>query len=193
MKVWRKGESSKLNDKPIPSRSPSARSRSPTAHGSIQENMASNVAASAGPSASPPEDLPVSEAGDPRTPASGQQRPRRKRTTSGREDLPEQAGASAVTSPPVIARRCDCYHCQHPSWKRRCLGPGGTKADATRDYEARMQRQQKAKEYKAGQNVEAVAVAGLSHGSDAADCPGKDCIPKGSIADMLGVTTTSSL
>ena len=45
---------------------------------------------------------------------------------------------SAVLTPPVKPKRdCDCYHCQHPSWKRRCLGPGGTQADAIQDYETR--------------------------------------------------------
>merc|ERR1712194_265815 len=81
--------------------------------------------------------------------------------------------------------KCDCYHCQHPSWKRRCLGPGGTQEDAIKDYEARKLRQKKARQDSAGEKesqdrqesqVDAVAIAGASHERRAADCPGKDSI-----------------
>ena len=36
-----------------------------------------------------------------------------------------------------------CYHCQHPKWKRRCLGPNGTSNDAYNDFVERTKRQQK--------------------------------------------------
>jgi len=36
-----------------------------------------------------------------------------------------------------------CWHCQHPQWKRKCLGPGGTKDDSYKDYQERNHRRNK--------------------------------------------------
>ncbi|CAE8585656.1 unnamed protein product [Polarella glacialis] len=54
------------------------------------------------------------------------------------------ASASTATSSggagvpaPVLGKFCGvqtCYHCARPKWKRKCLGPGGTKAVADEEY-----------------------------------------------------------
>jgi len=39
-----------------------------------------------------------------------------------------------------------CWHCQHPQWKRKCLGPGGTQDDAHKDFlERTLRRTSRAK------------------------------------------------
>jgi hypothetical protein len=92
-----------------------------------------NTPALAAQSATPP--APQDSAPpDPETPTSSEQKPKRKSAAASRCGSAD----SAVLTPPVKPKRdCDCYHCQHPSWKRRCLGPGGTQADAIQDYETR--------------------------------------------------------
>jgi len=40
-------------------------------------------------------------------------------------------------------RKCgECHHCQHPAWKRRCLGIGGSTSDAQIDFEHRKRRKE---------------------------------------------------
>jgi len=49
----------------------------------------------------------------------------------------------AETMPRRAGRTCGvslCWHCQHPQWKRKCLGPGGTKDDSHKDYQERHRR-----------------------------------------------------
>jgi hypothetical protein len=45
------------------------------------------------------------------------------------------SGGAGVPAP--VGKFCGvqtCYHCARPKWKRKCLGPGGTKAVADEEY-----------------------------------------------------------
>lgn len=66
--------------------------------------------------------------------------------------------ASASAKPTILNNRivgksykCEdeignlCYHCKHPTWKRKCLGTGGGEAEARADFEHRMKRIKEAK------------------------------------------------
>jgi len=152
----------------------------PAGSSRMDVDSGSTIPASESLSATPPAPE-ESERADPETPAAGEQKPRRKRRS-----VPEQPDEAVVT-PPAKPRRsdCDCYNCQHPSWKRKCLGTGGTKADADRDNEERKQRQKKSREDRAGEKesqdrqesqVEAVAMARTSHEGNVAVRPGRDTI-----------------